>query len=126
MGVDSLIEDHGQDGLWKLILGRQSQSGWQGPEFPNVSTRHWNSSEAIFDCGLEGCLFRLDRDPSEYTDLAQEEPVRAAAMLANLTRFNGSTFSPHRGQPDMAAACKAAIGRYHGFWGPFVDIALLI
>merc|ERR1712110_333402 len=110
------------EGLWKLVLGRQSQAGWQGPQFPNASTNHWNSSETVIDCGNAGCLFRLDHDPSEQHDLANRERNRVARMLAEIRDANSSTFSPHRGWPDMEGACKVAKERYKGFWGPFLGL----
>lgn len=122
--VDSLIEDLRPDGgLWKLVLGRQSETGWQGPRYPNASTSEWNSSASIFDCGSGGCLYRIDLDPSEHNDLYNEEPARAKAMKARIQQLNVSTFSPNRGVEQLSRACSVAKDRYRGFWGPFVDIA---
>merc|ERR1712039_582949 len=87
----------------------------------NASTESWNSSASVFDCGPTGCLFRLDIDSSEHHNMVDHEPDRAARMLAAIKQSNASTFSPHRGQPDMETACRVALQQYRGFWGPFVD-----
>ena len=70
--------------------------------------------------GSGGCLFRIDADPTEQTDLAQGQPALAAAMLASIVQINATTFSPYRGagEADVAAACAAAEA-YGGFFGPF-------
>ena len=62
---------------------------------------------------------RLDVDPTEHVNLASNEPERLRSMLRTLAWHNQSTFSPYRGPWD-AGACKAALGKYDGFWGPWV------
>ena len=124
--VQGLLVDMGAGkGLWKLLTGRTPMNGWQGPLFPNASTPHWLwSFNEIFDCGEEGCLFRLDEDPTEQTDLRLAQPAIAAAMLDQLRTLNQTTFSPYRGPGEqngvVAAACDAARG-YGGFFGPFLS-----
>ena len=81
---------------------------------------HWNSSASVLDCGIGGCLFRIDIDPAEHVDLAHQRPTLRAAMLHELRQWNATTFSPHRGVPHMDAACEVATRMYGGFWGPFV------
>ena len=93
----------------------------QGVKYPNASTYEYNSSASVFDCGLRGCLFRLDEDPSEEHDVAAQHPDRAAQMAKAIREFNSTAFSPHRGSPQLAAACSAA-ERYGGFWGPFIEV----
>jgi len=123
--VQGLIADMGPGkGVWKLLTGRNPMNGWQGPLFPNASTNSslWRFNN-IYDCGEEGCLFRLDEDPTEQSDLRLAQPEIAAAMLAEVRTLNQTTFSPYRGpgeqNGDVAAACKAARG-YGGFFGPFL------
>ena len=100
-------------------------NGWQGPCYPNSSTpsTQWSFNE-IFDCGEEGCLFRLDEDPTEHTDLRDAERDIATAMLAEMRELNKTTFSPYRGPGEqnrnVADACAAA-ARYGGFFGPFIE-----
>jgi arylsulfatase B len=125
--VQGLIEDRGDEGLWKLLVGANPMNGWQGPRYPNLTTAHdqW-SFNSIGDCGEQGCLYRLDTDPAEHTDRAESMPELRAQMLANLANLNQSTFSPYRGpgeaDKDVAAACMAAKDRYGGFFGPFLSL----
>ena len=66
-----------------------------------------------------GCLYRLDVDPTEHTDLAPSHPKLLATMLAELQRHNRSVWSPDRGSWDPAA-CAAALTTWGGTWGPWV------
>ena len=72
--VNGVIVDEGEAGLWKLLVGAVSMNIWTGPHFPNV-TAIWNASNSpeqlFFDC-KEACLWRLDHDPTEHVDLAQD------------------------------------------------------
>jgi hypothetical protein len=123
--VEGLIVDRGAAGVWKLLVGRNPMSGWQGPLFPNASTpkTQWSFHD-VYECGPHGCLFKLDDDPTEHVDLRQREPDIAAAMLAEIVQLNHTTFSPYRGpgeqNGDIAAACAAAEKWYGGFFGPFL------
>jgi len=78
-------------GEYKLLLGPQSFSFWQGPAFPNGSNSEpygrWPPYNMV-DCGKAeirfhnitiqemegGCLFNIREDPSETKDLAKELP----------------------------------------------------
>jgi hypothetical protein len=120
-----------------------------GSEPVAIAGQHAFSFQWVHDCGETGCLFRLDQgtptavgrgmlqylshvmvmqrwaDPTEHVDLIHENATLAAKMLATLKVHNASTFSPYRGpgeqNKDVAAACDAAIHRYGGFFGPFVN-----
>ena len=122
--VQGLIEDRGDAGVWKLLIGRNPMNGWQGPYYPNKTTpaHAWSFNE-VYDCGETGCLFRLDADPSEHTDLKATQPEIASEMLGRMRKLNRTTFSPYRGKGeqdrDVEAACNAAQDRYGGFFGPF-------
>lgn len=133
--VAGLIEDAGADGIWKLLLGEQTMDGWQGPMYPNASTKKddFSFTDAFTArCGAAGCLFRVDVDPAEHHDLLghgaapnASVTARAARMMAALREHNATTFSPERGpgedDPRVSdAACKAALDRYGGFFGPYV------
>ena len=132
--VAGLIEDMGQQGLWKLLLGEQTMDGWQGPMYPNSSTQKndFTFTDPFFGhCGADGCLFRIDTDPAEHHDLLGGSPnasivARAAAMMMELKKHNATTFSPERGPGEadkntVSASCKAALDKYGGFFGPFLD-----
>lgn len=125
--VQGLIEDFGQAGVWKLLTGRNPMSGWQGPYFPNRSTPAglWGDSmrNHTHDCGEDGCLFRLDVDPTEQTDRRGMASLTiASSMHALLQTLNRGTFSPYRGpnEDNVSAACAAAQS-YGGVFGPFLS-----
>ena len=71
-------------------------------------------------------MFRLDRDPTEHVDLSGANASVAEELLQLIKAHNKTTFSPYRGpgeqNKDVAAACTAAVDRYGGFFGPFVNI----
>jgi len=131
---------------YKLVTGTQVYSAWQGELYPNCSTvtnvgrdgpafvdlkvfnrKLTTSSDPATvrrttqeqDCGA-GCLFNVERDPTEHEDLASD-PAHADMLRhlqEELARLNKSVFNPKRGAPDLNACYKAMdIG---GFYGPFV------
>jgi len=114
---------------YKLILGKQPNGIWQGPIYPNNTgiqpTFPDNSPSQetvmIFDCGDAGCLFDIFKDPTEHNDLAKSKPDIVATLKQRLAELNKSIFRPNRGEPSLLA-CKAAITRYKGFYGPFIEI----
>jgi arylsulfatase I/J len=131
--VQGILVDEGEGrGIWKLLLGKSPMNGWQGPKFPNASTAKdaFNFTNTVFDCGAEGCLFRVDQDPSEHHDLSghANQTARMARMMAAMVVANSTTFSPDRGEGEgdkhITEACDAAIGRYGGFFGPFLNLTL--
>jgi hypothetical protein len=177
--VQGVIQDRGPDGgLWKLMTGANPMDGWQGPRYPNATSRSQvrrsglacplpsqrcrrrfasyflylrlvgteNATERfgcrsvpvrvqhafdfnwIHDCGGQGCLFRLDRDPTEHVDLVSVNASLAEELLQLLKVHNETTFSPYRGpgeqNQDVGAACTAAVDRYGGFFGPFVNVTV--
>jgi len=121
--VNGIISDDRASGggLWKLLIGPIPMDGWQGPHYPNASTLAWAAEASIRNCG-GGCLFNLDVDPTEHQNLAIEQPERVQSMLATIRRHNSTAFSPDRGKPDYEGACRAAMERYRGFWGPWRGI----
>ena len=108
-----------RSGDWKLILGIQSYGFWQGPVYPNATTNH--SSELEFNCG-GGCLFNIQEDPSEYTDLAQSHPAKFGEMLALFRERNTTMFEAPRVNPDPQA-CLRYVAAHGGFVGPYMDPA---
>ena len=44
-------------------------------------------------------------------------------MMHRLHQINLTFFAPDRGEKDPAA-CEAAVKKYGGYWGPFVDVGL--
>ena len=88
---------------------------WQGPVFPNRTAYNCPS----LNCN-EGCLFNVFNDPHEINDVASANPDIVAELKAEIKRQNASVFSPWRGVEDDLA-CKVAMGKNKGFWGPFLD-----
>ena len=126
--LGGIIQDRGTNGLWKLIVDENSMSGYTGPFYPNASTsKDAFSFNTIEACGSNGCLYRLDTDPSETLNLASTHSDIAEEMLRELIKLNTTSnlFSPDRGVgeavPSIAdAACRAALDDWDGFWGPFM------
>jgi arylsulfatase I/J len=100
---------------WKLLVGELGQNIWQSAQYPNETTA-W--PDTPFACGGGGCLFNIEEDPGEHVDLAAARPDVAARMRARMAQLTRAAYSPERGADD-GAACKAAFGRWGGFWGPF-------
>ena len=106
---------------------RQSYGFWQSPIYPNATTNH--SAEQVVSCGLQGCLFNIETDPSEYVDLAPSMPDKLAAMFALFQKRNATTFEANKlgcftvGNPECEAniaACHEYVASHGGFYGPFV------
>ena len=127
---------------YKLITGKQEYSLWTGPVFPNCSskrpsfayvdvlghklridhneTRYWHDAMVV-DCG-RGCLFNVDVDPGEHSDLASH--AEYAALLASLQEelqvLNSEASKADQGAPTIRACLQ---GMWNGgFIGPFVDV----
>eukprot|EP00729_Bicosta_minor_P010333 gene10333-23677_t len=118
-----ITQDNGPSGeIWKLMVGPVKQSCWTSPTYPNATT-NFNSNECVVNCtqmsswtangsansyNKLGCLFRLDVDEGEYSDLggSEEHAPRLGAMLDAI----------HTGRKN---ACSSAANSYGGYWGPF-------
>jgi len=116
--VQALIRSDG----YKLIIGSLGQNIWQGPFYPNASTK-W--PDVPYNCGIPpnngtGCLFNILDDPTEHFDISSTNPNIVSEMYERIAELQRTAFSPNRGT-DNGAACKAAIERWGGFWGPFTE-----
>ena len=132
-------------GDFKLLLGPQTESYWQGPDFPNGTAPYGVNGENICDCGddetLEGgCLFNIRKDPAETVDLAREMPdmlhslksrylVLRATMLDQapiVKRENGCKVAAHGQGNASIGKCPAPkefidmLHRNKGFVGPWL------
>merc|ERR1712217_98415 len=110
-------------GDYKVVLGNNAMAGWTGPVFPNL-TSHWNPSKSFQICGnttKTGCLYNIIEDPGEHQNLATQKPKIFNGMIERIAEINKGFFDPDRGHDDPNA-CKLAMGRYGGFWGPFVGV----
>jgi hypothetical protein len=45
--------------------------------------------------------------------------LQVAEMTAKMAAHEATAFNPHRGTDD-GAACAAALGKWKGFWGPWL------
>jgi arylsulfatase I/J len=112
-GVDGLIV-----GDWKILIGPNPQNGWTGPEYPNKTT-NWDSGASIEHCAA-GCLFNIKEDPTEHVNLATKNPEKLKELQARLVEIQKTVFSPNRGAVDPKA-CEAAVNKYGGYWGPWLE-----
>ena len=109
--------------LWKLLIGRVPLAGWTWAKYPNGT----HANTPTISCGIpglngSGCLYNLDEDPYERTNLAtlSEFDAIKEQLFAMIKQHNSTTFSPNRGDIDPRA-CEAARGSYDGFWGPWIQ-----
>lgn len=102
---------------YKLIRGTQN-SYFPGPHMPNSTA----NGQTTTSCGA-GCLFNLSADPTEHVDLAVV-PANAALLARLQARALAldSTYFQSKGSATQKdpAATRAAINKYHGFWGPWM------
>ena len=129
-GVEALISweppaaPGGAPALFKYMLGTFHFATWTGPAYPNASSTSFaaNNSEwsVTADC-RHGCLFHLSSDPAEHSDVSAALPAVAARLRARLLVVNATAFSPKRGLADNTLGCRVALGKYGGFWGPFLS-----
>lgn len=67
------------------------------------------------------CVYNIREDPFEEHDVAHRNATRTRALLARLAHLNKDNFNPDRGTADPAS-CDIFQNKYHGFYGPFIDI----
>ena len=89
---------------------------------PNASSR-WVDSP--LDCGDpavpgngSGCLFNVLADPTEHAQVV-DRPDLVSEMRARIAEINLTVYSPDRGT-DSGEACAAALGKWLGFYGPWL------
>ena len=98
---------------------------WQGPTFPNSSSNAPGTvaAEHIFEhCG-DGCLYNLEADPGEHTNLAVQHSGRTRCMHEAATVANSTVYAPVRGKTDPLA-CYVAYHKYNKYWGPWLNQTL--
>ena len=120
--VQGLIRADG----WKLLIGNVSQSFWQGPLYPNVTSEKLNDTNSLYvDCGIpsnndpSGCLFDLWNDPNEHENVASLYPDIVLSLFQRMQSLQKTVFSPNRGV-DQPQACETALNTWKGYWGPFL------
>ena len=112
LGVQALIRADG----YKLIIGTTHQNVWTGPQYPNASTKWPNTGN---DCS-HGCLYNVFTDETEHNDVASSFPDIVTSMRARISELNSTMYRPDRGTSSKLA-CDAALGKWGGFWGPFLE-----
>eukprot|EP00730_Choanoeca_flexa_P002296 TRINITY_DN10995_c0_g1_i1.p1 TRINITY_DN10995_c0_g1~~TRINITY_DN10995_c0_g1_i1.p1 ORF type:complete len:504 (+),score=85.75 TRINITY_DN10995_c0_g1_i1:70-1581(+) len=106
---------------YKLIRGSAiTFPQWTGPSYPNMTTPNGGFLPDDLDCS-QGCLFDLQADPTEHHDIAQAHPDVVARMQDRLDYWVKDTFDHQIGHV-YRKACEAYIDRYHGYFGPFIDV----
>ena len=112
--VQGLINNKGK----KLLIGNVQQNIWQGPFYPNITTK-WQDEP--LDCISENpCLFDVFSDPTEHQNIAKENPEIIQDMLSRLKELTETSFSPYRGT-SKSVSCKVAKSLWKGFIGPFLE-----
>ena len=106
-------------GEYKLLLGVVDQCWWQGPQYPNGTSR-WDTHATWINC-TTGCLFNIIDDPTEHNDLAAKLPHIVDTLLARLQQVQATVYDPDRGEPETLQAC-AQVKRNGGFWGPWKGV----
>ena len=104
-------------GDYKILTGTISHAGWTEEDYPNSDSTRLPSQ----DCGNKGCLYHIKDDPEEINDLASTKRSILREMRAKLQTYQGTLFNPDRGSV-ASEACDAALGKYSGFWGPFIEL----
>ena len=127
---------------FKVILGSNKYAGWyQAPEDDNETalklartfcklgaTAPFPPSDAP-NCKAPGCLFKLDEDPCELHNLADEQPDKLAEMIARLHTLSANPVPYDSCLPGCTATkgCTVAKELYSNFFGPyFPPVQLLI
>ena len=105
-------------GDYKLLLGTIVRAGWTGPQYPNQTNPNGGIA-AIRDCGINGCLYNIKDDPEERNDISGDMPNIMKLMYLAIEEYQQTHFNPDRGSPSNLA-CDKALGKYDGFWGPFL------
>ena len=59
-------------------------------------------------------------DPNEHDDVVDQHPDIVADMYARIQELQTTAFTPNRGKDD-GSACRAAMGKWGQFWGPFTS-----
>jgi len=123
---------------YKLVTGQQGDSFWPGPVFPNCSSDGPDGAfvdvythmipidppdfNMLEDCGVSGCLFDVEADPRERSDLSSDGDYATVlnSLQEELQSLNSKTFAADIGESHPEACLQAF--QLGGFVGPFVDV----
>lgn len=129
MGGGALLQ-----GNLKLVLGTQQPDWWYGPHSPNC-TNGTGLHAPDTNCAA-GCLFDIDRDPGEHTNLRASQGQQYERLLARFHALapwarpavNAIFTTPREsnvaegeaeGAASSAAVCDAMRMRWGGHYGPW-------
>jgi len=123
-------------GEWKLIWNTKknvTRSGWTSPDYPNSHTKRHEIDDQYTNC-TTGCLFNLEKDPSEHHNLASQEVLQLESMMKRLEVLRQGFFENddrgvdscpkgYRDREDpLPCACWMAVNYYGGFFGPYQEV----
>eukprot|EP01084_Bolivina_argentea_P151763 264864_1 len=125
----TLIENN-----YKFIIGSNiDQASWGGTIWPNTSSMDPGGSVVgtHMDCS-NGCLFDVVNDMTEHIDLASKNQQKVQDMIDTLNKLkkgfynNSDDLKKDESCPKniggMQCACWMAVNKYHGYYGPFVNV----
>jgi len=116
-----------EEGHWfKVITEIQSYDMLTGPEYPNNTNAPRPMNPAPIgppsdprDC-TQGCLFDLDEDPFEETQLTDRKQLQA--IIHKLDVLNEEQYvEPWRGCKVDTFSCATLRKEFNGTYGPFID-----
>mmetsp|Transcript_10293 Transcript_10293/g.14187 ORF Transcript_10293/g.14187 Transcript_10293/m.14187 type:complete len:274 (-) Transcript_10293:356-1177(-) len=113
VNANALVKDN-----WKLLKGRQVNSGWSGPRYPNITSAGNEVGHVQLDCS-GGCLFDVANDPSEYENVASKHPEIVAQLEARLEELS-ATIIKKDGTKDPLCD-ETARTKWGGFLGPWIE-----
>eukprot|EP00662_Eupelagonemidae_sp_cell21_P009679 gene9678-biopygen83957 len=120
-------------GKWKLHVGTMIEASWGGPQYfgmiqcyesrisnacthallhPNASTASDPISDHNLKCPDSGCLFDVETDPSERSEVSSQHPDVVALMSAEMKRQEATIWSASH--KNGAGCTTAAHGQYGG------------
>ncbi|ETO28267.1 arylsulfatase J precursor [Reticulomyxa filosa] len=125
-----------RNGKWKLIVGKQSQNDAKHNRFTkhgwNLRSEYAMSSKSSVKCNSRlrdtcndhtlqngGCLFDLENDPCEFTDLSAAYPFVSQQLHRRLLHYQTLMTPPfqltHSSQMSLASP-----SHFQGFWSPWL------
>ena len=131
---------------YKIVTGVQTYTNYTGLLFPNCSTLSspylpWHNDSHLMnshldwsldpdeldrhlwasDCGASGCLYNVETDPNETTDLAEQMPDTLDRLRSLLDEHRVTIFEPDRGVEDVRA-CQHSASVNGGYYGPWLSL----
>mmetsp|Transcript_5636 Transcript_5636/g.7857 ORF Transcript_5636/g.7857 Transcript_5636/m.7857 type:complete len:93 (-) Transcript_5636:226-504(-) len=85
--------------------------------YPNATSEGSEVSSVHQDCN-PACLFNVVEDPSEFTDLAAEDPELVASLVKRLGEIKASIVN--KDHSDDPLCRETALQKYGGTYGPWI------